>query len=337
MARAAPRRYVARVDTKTWPLSAAATQVLLDHERSSKTTASVVGRLALKELVVRGAVRVTRIEAKKRRKTKVGISTTSLDTRSFPTPLPLLRGALPETVDGDLAKAIQKAIKKDSQLFRERLRDEANRELVRRGLIEEHERHVLLIFPKRWVTLTKEGVLAAEAARAAVARAEALEVLAVRDVAGAAREAEELGIFVLLVPTGLGTVAKISKRRRSGEGIDLDLDLGTDDDDRAPDGSSSATGSSHSHSDHSSGPDPVLIGAGVVAAEFSILAAVDGAFEEAFADDGFDAVTSFGDFDSAFASIDSSIDSSMSDGGGDGGSGGDGGGGGCGGGGCGGS
>lgn len=314
------RRYVARVDLETWPLSAAATQVLIDlrPDRAPLTSPQKVSRLAMKELVLRGALQITSIKPRKVRKTSLRISTGHLTgSATLPAPLGMLLRALPEADDTELSDVIRRAAKRDPKLFSTKLKDAAIAELVRLGLAEEQVLRVARFFRRTVVVPTKSGVLAAETANAAVKRAIALEVLAVRDVSAAAREADELGIFVLLGPSGLSVAGKIARRRRGlskGDGGDVNFDSAFDD----------STGGHHgSHgtviTDH----------AGAAATNVSIIALIDQAFGDVI--DSVDGA--FASFDAAFDSVDSSFDAGISDGGGDGGGGGgDGGGGGCGGG-----
>lgn len=299
------------MDVRTWPLSAASTQLLLGMASTQATDARVIARLAVKELVLRGHLRIDEVKKRRWRSTVVRISRVEGAAATLPPPLATLLQAFGTPHRAELAAVIRLAVKRDSRLFTKRLKDESLGALEQLGLAEQRQRRSLGLFRTTVFALTPAGLDAANVAQDAVARAVALAEGGAGDPAAAEREASDLGLFVLLAPSGIGTASKLAHRRRarSGSGVLVD------------------------------GDDAGMLGG----QGFRLLDSCDDAFGELFdalgaGADGIDAGLD-GTFDSIDAamdsvgsSIDAGIDSGVSDGGGGDGGGGDGGGG-CGGGG----
>lgn len=300
----------ALVDVRTWPLSAAATQLLLGMDAGSATDHRVIARLAVKELVLRGHLRIDEVKKRRWRSTVVRISRVPAAAATLPPPLETLGRAFGDPHQAELSAVIRLAVKRDTRLFTKRLKEESLAALEQQGLAEQRERRSLGLFRTRSWALTSLGRDAAQMARAGVERASALADGRTTGPADAEREAADLGLFVLLAPAGIGVASKIALRRRARRGGDGGA-VAIDDVD---------TGQGF-HLFH--GCDDAFGGLfdGLDAGLDGIDAGLDSTF------DSIDAA-----MDSVGSSIDAGIDSGVSDGGGDGG-GGDGGGGGCGGGG----
>lgn len=285
------------MSTETWPLSAAATQLLIDlrEDGSPRTPAQTISRLAVKELVMRGDLRVVSMKKRMFRKVEVRVATNPSGPRSpIPAPLDLLVRHLPITQNEDLAKVIKKARQGSPSLFTSGLKDAALADLVHRGLAEHRQKKVMGFWPSSFVGPTPAGREWAARARQNTGGVITLPALAEQDLTAAVRTAAALGAILLLAPGGLSIAIKLSRRwrERASRGIDAALTLD----------------------------------------DIGWLDSIDdtlGSLLDSISSGDFD-----GAFDSIADAVDAGIDSGVSDGGGDGSSsGGDGGGGGCGGGG----
>lgn len=282
------------MSTETWPLSAAATQLLMDlrDDGPVATTAQTISRLTIKELVMRGDLQVVSMKKRMWRKTEVFVRTNPNGaTLPLPAPLDLMVRYLPATSGDDLAKLIKKARKANATLFSKDLKDAALADLKARGLAEDRYRKVLGFWPSSFVAPTASGHQWAARARQDTAGAVSLPAIAERDPQLAFRTATALGALLLLAPGGLAIAIGLSQKWREGLASGLDAAMVIDGDTWLD------------SLDDTLGNLIDVIGTGNF----------DGAFD-AIAD-----------------AVDSGIDSGVSDGGGDGGSDG-GGGGGCGGG-----
>ncbi|MBJ7471665.1 MAG: hypothetical protein JHD16_10205 [Solirubrobacteraceae bacterium] len=276
--------------TSPWPLSAAATRLLVDlrEDRAPSTTTKTISQLTVKELILRGHVRVLSVNKRRMRSTIVTVATAAPGSVGpLPPPLDVLARELPVTGSEELSKLIRKAAKGNSTLFSVELEKAALNELKARGLAENRVRKVLGFWPSTFVAPTAAGRELAARADADLTHAVNLRGLAEHDENAAMRAVQTLGVLILLAPAGLAVLGGLAQRwrRRGGRAAgELDLD------------------------------------------GFDVLAACAETLGDVMDSLGDD----FGSFDAAFdavaSSVDSGIDSSMSDGGGDGSSGGDGGG-----------
>ncbi len=284
-----------RVSASPWPLSAAATQLLLDlrTDGAPQTSTQTISRVAVKELVLRGHLRIVGVRKRRLRSTVVTVACPGPATASqLPAPLDLLALHLPATHGEELAKLVRAGAKSSASLYSKDLKAAGLAELRRQGLTEDRVKKSFGFWPTTFPAPTASGAEAAARARQDVATASTLADLARGDEATALRAARAVGVLILLVPGGLAVVASLAKRwQRGGSSRAADFDF---------DG-------------------------------FDVLAAcVDGlgdAVDQLGDAGGFE-----GAFDAVASAVDSGIDSGVSEGGGDGSSGG-GDGGGCGGGG----
>lgn len=288
------------MSTETWPLSAAATQLLIDlrTDGPGNTASQTISRLAVKELVVRGQLRILAVRKRRLRSTVVTVANNPhAVSRELPPPLYLLATSLPATDGDDLSKVIRKAAKAFPKLFSSELKASALEELTQSGLTEERYRKVLGFWPSSYQAPTPLGEQWAARARSDAAHVESLRPLLDADPNTAYSAARSLGALLLLAPSGLAIAVALASKWRDGLGQGLDAAVG--------------------------------------AGGFDVLESLGDSLGDLLSTIG---DLDFGGLDSAFdaigSAVDSGIDSGVSDGGGDGG-GGDGGSG-CGGGGCGG-
>lgn len=138
-----------------WPLSAPATAVL----RDPGTAPQVLLRLALRELVVRGAVRVHRVERARHGPGTVRLAPGDVDASSLPVPLRLLATALlPHlTAEGTPARtAVRRAAGWRADLS-PRVREAARHELDAAGLLRQEHDRLLGVLPRTRWQLTPTG------------------------------------------------------------------------------------------------------------------------------------------------------------------------------------
>ncbi len=285
------------MSTGTWPLSAAATQILMDlrDDGAPQTTAQTISRLTIKELVMRGDIQVLSMKKRRLRKPEVRVQTNPNGaTPPVPAPLDLMVRCLPASSGDDLAKLIKQARKGHTTLFSKDLQDAAIADLKRRGLAEDRYKKVLGFWPSSFVGPTASGREWAARARQDTAGVVTLPAIAEQDPRSALQMAAALGALLLLAPGGLAIAIGLSQKWREGLGTGIEGALAVD-------------------------ADSWLEGLGDTLGNLTDLIA-SGAFD--------------GTFDAIADAVDSGIDSGVSDGGGDGGS--SDGGSGCGGGGCGG-
>lgn len=311
------------MDPRTWPLSVAATQRLLDlrADRRSVSSEAALLTLAAKELVLRGAIHTDEV-IKKRRDSKLMVSTQAA-TSAMPAAPALLLSRLERAHRMDLTRLVRNAVRKHPRL-RAEVAAAARGELEARGLIARGERRVLGVFPQRYDVLTPAGESWQRAAQQIIDRGDQLAIRS-GEAPPTPTEVDALGPLLLLVGGGLAMGARTSARRRvatagtmAATGVPGYAPGNAFGDDLAPlDG-------------YDGGTDPFSVLDGLGDAFSGVLddalSALDSGVDSAFdsLDSAFEAV------DSAIGSIDSAMDSSFSDGGGFGGDGGggDGGGGG---------
>ena len=138
-----------------WPLSAPATALL----RDPRTDASLLLRLALRELVVRGVVRVSRLDERRWRSTAVELAPGGTAPDALPPPLARLAEALlPRLRPQGIAAhaAVQKAAGWRADLAT-RVRDAARDELRATGLLRPESQRLLGVVPRTRWTLTPSG------------------------------------------------------------------------------------------------------------------------------------------------------------------------------------
>lgn len=283
--------------TSAWPLSAAATALLCDLREGGppQTSAATLSRLAVKELVLRGQLRVVAVKKRRLRRNIVTVATAPIGAAGpLAPPLDFLASRIPATSGEDLSALIKVATQRQPQAFAEELKQSALGDLRRRGLIEDRKKRVLGMFSTTYPAPTPLGQQWQQVGRQHLAAAQSLPDLAQQDRERATHTARSLGALVLLAPAALATVALLavlgpSTSRTPSADVDLDDD------------------------------------------SFDVLSACVAALGDVAEDlggalDGLDSA-----FDAVADAVDSAIDSGISDGGGDGGSssdGGDGGGGG---------
>lgn len=285
------------MSTDAWPLSAATTQVLADlrEDGAPSTSAQTISRLAVKELILRGHIRI--LEAKKRRmrstKVIVAIAPTTASA-TLPAPLGLLLAHLPQTNGEDLSSVIKAVAKRHTTLFSTDLKEAAIADLRANGLVEDRVKKVMRVWTTTYPGPTERGRNGIAHARERIRQADDLRLLVHTDIDAAGRSARALGALVLLSAGGLAATAMIAQRLR----------------------------------DQLRRGDRSMPEVAVEGFDFDVLAACADALGDAIESlgggDFADAIDST--FDAAVGAIDSGIDSGISDGGGDGGSGGDGGG-----------
>jgi len=137
-----------------WPLSAPATALL----RDPGTATHLLLRLALRELVVRGVVRVLAVEEHRWRPASVQLSP-GIDAAALPPPLALLAEALLPRLSAEgtpAHAAVQRASGWRADLAT-RVRDAARDELRAAGLLAQEEGRLLGVVPRRRWRLTPSG------------------------------------------------------------------------------------------------------------------------------------------------------------------------------------
>ena len=276
--------------SQQWPLTAAATQILLELPLSSAPKGGPAPapkdavKLALKELILRGAYSI-RIEKRRLRKDKVTLLP-GQPSSPLPDTLLQLDFALRAQTPGEIGFVVSQARRRYPSLVKDVGRQFLE-ELESRGLVEAVRDKVLGLFNRTRWRRTASGDAWAATAGQYVARLESLPSEAESQPQAAAQAAALAGALVLLVPAALASVFRLRRRSRHFGG-DLDLDF-----------------------DHVS--FDLFVGVGDM---------FDGAFEGALdgIDAGVDAVDSA--LDSVADSIDSGVDSGVDSGGGDGGDGG---------------
>lgn len=278
------------MNASPWPLSAAATQLLLDlrTDGAPSTSTQTISRVAVKELVLRGHLRIVGVRKRRLRSTVVTVACPGPSAASqLPAPLDLLALHLPASPGEELAKLVREGAKGNSSLYSKDLKAAGLAELRRHGLTEDRVKKTLGFWPTTFPAPTAAGIEAQARARQDVATASTLRDLARGDEATALRAARAVGVLILLVPGGLAVVASLASRWSLGGGghsAEFDID------------------------------------------GFDVLAACADGLGDALDQIGDDASGFDGAFDAVASAVDSGIDSGVSDGGGDGGSGGDGGG-----------
>lgn len=217
--------YVAAVRTRQWPLTAAATQLLLalpasDAKPRGMPPPKQTVKLGVKELIVRGAYRIY-IEQGRRRSTKV----TLIPQRrpALPPSLHSFDAALRPWTPAEIKEVIKKARKANSTLI-EDLGELFQSELADRGLIAETRRKALGLFPTAKWARTPSGDSWAATGAQYLQRLESLPVEMESDPQSAARVAAIAGALTLMVPMAMASVARL-RRRRSSRGGDLNMNF----------------------------------------------------------------------------------------------------------------
>jgi len=137
-----------------WPLSAPATALLRDPGAAPH----VLLRLALRELVVRGVVRVHAVEKHRWRPASVRLSP-GVDNAALPPPLALLAEALLPRLSAEGTPALA-AVQRTSGWRADlatRVRDAARDELHTAGLLAQEQGRLLGVVPRRHWRLTPSG------------------------------------------------------------------------------------------------------------------------------------------------------------------------------------
>ena len=211
-----------------WPLTAAATEILLALPLSSAPKGGSAPdpkdavKLALKELILRGAFRI-QIEKRRLRKDKV---TLLPGQASAPLPATLAQfdSALRPHTPDQVAKVVAAARRGNPKLIKE-VGDLFLQELVGWGLVEAMHEKVLGLFSRTRYRRTASGDAWAASASQHVARLQALPDEAESQPQTAAQAAAVAGVLVLMVPAALSAIFRLRRRGRRFGG-DLDLDFG---------------------------------------------------------------------------------------------------------------
>lgn len=213
------------MENAQWPLTAAATQMLLDlppsnAKRGGQPNAKVAVKLGLKELIVRGAYRIS-IEQKRRRSE---VTLYAQDAAGLPPSLSGFHSALRPHTPGEISEVLRRARKSNRNLIRD-LGNLFRDELAGLGLVEERREKMLGIFGvERW-RRTASGDAWAGTASQHRARLEGLPAEIDQDPQSAARAAAVAGALALLVPAALASIGRLRRRMRRYGG-DLHFDPG---------------------------------------------------------------------------------------------------------------
>ncbi len=210
------------MDLRSWPLSAAATRLLLDlhPDRPAATTNKHLAQLAVKELLWIGGLRVDEVRS---HRWKPGLRVTTQEAATAARePVSTLAARLPRADHYDLKGLVARAAERDRNLFRRDLRRATETALVQAGLAAPARRRAGGLLPRRYLALTPHGEVWQRSARAAEERAVAVagrhadEISEVDD-----REVATLGALMLLAGDGLPAAAKVaaSRRRRHESGV----------------------------------------------------------------------------------------------------------------------
>jgi len=202
-----------------WPLTAAATQSLIDLPPSTSKgghapEASRYLKLAIKELILRGAFAV---ELDSRRFGKAKVALVPKDRPALPDSLALVDRYIRPHAPGDVATVLKNARRSDPVRAEEIDRAFLG-ELVAHGLAEEREDKVFVIFTARRWRRTVSGDAWAGDAERHIERFQALDA-ETGDPEGSARVAAEGGAIALLAPGALGNLARLQSRSRR-DGVD---------------------------------------------------------------------------------------------------------------------
>lgn len=199
-----------------WPLSAAAAQLLIDSSETAPaaTTNASLAKLAIKELVLRGHLRVTAVKKRWLRQPVVTVATygPTLVAADIPETPAFLARNIPKSAGEDLAALLRRARKGHPHLYSERLRSAVYGELQSHGLIEERYRKALGFWPSSFQALTVAGVEARERILADRNEAFGLSQRLRDDPAGVAAAITGLGVLVLLLSNGLALTAAVADR-----------------------------------------------------------------------------------------------------------------------------
>jgi hypothetical protein len=156
-------------DPGAWPLSAPATALL----RDPRTAPGALLRLALRELVVRGAVTVHPVDRRGRRPATVRLAPGGVSVGGLPSALRPVAEALLPHLAGDstsAADAVSKASGWRADLA-SRAREAARQELRTAGLLAEERDRLLGVVPRTRWRLTPSGQAWARSAGSAPAAA----------------------------------------------------------------------------------------------------------------------------------------------------------------------
>ena len=204
-----------------WPLTAAATQILLetpsaDAKRGAEPDKKATAKLALKELIFRGAYRIEITETRRRNEIKIFPQ----GHVEVPKPLQTFHGRVRKEA-GEIKTVMRRAGQRHPKLL-DSLEQQVRGELNKRKLIEPREERRFGVFKKqRWVR-TPLGDSWADDAYGHVQALEALPERDETDPRAAAAAVAAAGAALVLVPESLGWVARL--RATHGGYLDLDFD-----------------------------------------------------------------------------------------------------------------
>ena len=207
--------------SEQWPLTAAATQILLgtpsaDAKRGAEPDKKAAAQLALKELIFRGAYRIE--ITKKRRRDEIRLM--PQPHVEVPKPLQTFHGRVRKQAPGEIKTVMRQAAQKHRNLL-DSLEQQVRGELKKRKLIESRKERRLGLFKKeRWVR-TATGDSWADDAYGHVQALEALPERGETDPRDAVAAVVAAGAALILVPESLGWVARL----RGAHGGDFDLDF----------------------------------------------------------------------------------------------------------------
>jgi hypothetical protein len=201
-----------------WPLSAAATRMLLDlppsgaEKGAAAPAAGEAFKLVIKELALRGAYG---IELNSRRFGKAKVALVPRDLPPLPSSLAQADALIRADAPGDVKTVIKNARKRHPALGAN-LRDIFLEELAEHGLAEEREERALIRRKPRWRRTASGDAWAADA-QAHLERFEAIDPDG--DPRAGARVAAEAGPVALLSPGGIAGLGRLQTRAQA-QGID---------------------------------------------------------------------------------------------------------------------
>jgi len=222
---------MASEETSQWPLTAAATQTLLALPPSSAPKGAKppkpkdAVKLALKELILRGAFR---IQLEKRRMRKDKVILLPGDASGLPESLAFFDLYLRRYTPNEISMVVKGACQVNTTLIRD-IGASFLEQLVEKGLAEPVKDKVLGLFPRTRWRRTATGDAWAASATEHVARLEALPGEAESNPETAATAVAAAGALVVMVPAALAAVARL-RRKLSRHGGHVHVAYGGDDD-----------------------------------------------------------------------------------------------------------
>lgn len=219
---------MAPVEVWQWPFTAPATRMLVwvpgpNEKPGDLPRYTVPLKLALKELILRGAYR---LEFEQRRSRSRKVRLVPQDGATLPPSLESLDAALRPWAPAEIPDVIRRARKARSKWWGslgELAEDPFRKELFDHGLITEHKVKPLGLLRLTRYTRTESGDAWAADGVQCLERLETLPAEVENDPQSAARFAAVAGALTLMVPAALASVARLHGRRRSRGG---DLDVG---------------------------------------------------------------------------------------------------------------